>query len=301
MVEVMNQEQTTRNTKVITDENVQGKLQVDQPVTAKQNQERNMPKTNEQAGTSMVKQHNNGEKVIWKVKDKNNPRDNTMQQSKEDGGNQQNNINMEAGKSVNLDQNSNPNNKFLPNNQNSNQNEHEKGGSLVQASRDGRVAQHKKSIHKDHNQMSSKIPPPIKISSKFDQKLPVNNSINRNNSLQIPDPAPPTVTQSLATRLRANQLKNATPLIIDQPIITTCQGYPSITFYEEDFLGKMPGRCKYTLVGKFINVMPKMEAIRKSFIAQTQLTGGVKIAHFNSRHIYIDLDNEADRISIWTT
>ncbi|WMV45630.1 hypothetical protein MTR67_039015 [Solanum verrucosum] len=62
----------------------------------------------------------------------------------------------------------------------------------------------------------------------------------------------------------------------------------------------MPGRCKYTLVGKFINAMPKMEAIRKSFIAQTQLTGGVKIAYFNSRHIYIDLDNEADHISVWT-
>ncbi|KAH0639194.1 hypothetical protein KY285_035780 [Solanum tuberosum] len=62
----------------------------------------------------------------------------------------------------------------------------------------------------------------------------------------------------------------------------------------------MPGRYKYTLVGKFLNAMPRMEAIRKSFIAQTQLTGGVKIAHSNSRHIYIDLDNEADHISVWT-
>ncbi|KAH0652709.1 hypothetical protein KY289_030387 [Solanum tuberosum] len=95
-------------------------------------------------------------------------------------------------------------------------------------------------------------------------------------------------------------MKNATPMIIDQPIITTRQGYPSITFLEKDFLGKMPERCKYTLVGKFLNAMPRMEAIRKSFIAQTQLTGGVKIAHFNSRHIYIDLDNEADHISVWT-
>ncbi|KAH0737916.1 hypothetical protein KY290_036621 [Solanum tuberosum] len=63
---------------------------------------------------------------------------------------------------------------------------------------------------------------------------------------------------------------------------------------------KMLGRCKYTLVGKFINAMPKMEVIRRSFIAQTQLIGGVKIFHFNSRHIYIDLDNEADHISVWT-
>lgn len=46
--------------------------------------------------------------------------------------------------------------------------------------------------------------------------------------------------------------------------------------------------------------MPRMEVIRKSFISQTQLTSGVKIAHFNSRHIYIDLDNEADHITVWT-
>ncbi|KAG5606380.1 hypothetical protein H5410_027872 [Solanum commersonii] len=59
----------------------------------------------------------------------------------------------------------------------------------------------------------------------------------------------------------------------------------------------MAKRCKYTLVRKFINSMPKMEVIRKGVIAQTQLTGGVKIAHFNSRHIYIDLDNEADHIT----
>ncbi|XP_055814562.1 uncharacterized protein LOC129884257 [Solanum dulcamara] len=45
--------------------------------------------------------------------------------------------------------------------------------------------------------------------------------------------------------------------------------------------------------------MPKIELIRRSFIQQTQLTGGVKIAHFNARHIYIDLDNEEDHTSVW--
>ncbi|KAK4730433.1 hypothetical protein R3W88_023421 [Solanum pinnatisectum] len=161
------------------------------------------------------------------------------------------------------------------------------------------------------------IPPPIKISSNFDTYKPNlhnanQNNLNQNNNKpsphssfpknnqQIPDPSPPTVTQSLATRLRASQNTNVIPLNIAPPIITTRQGYPSITFHEEDFMLKMPGRCKYTLVGKFINAMPKMEMIRKSFIAQTQLTGGVKIAHFNSRHIYIDLDNEADHIAVWT-
>ncbi|KAG5604804.1 hypothetical protein H5410_026296 [Solanum commersonii] len=292
MVEVMYQEQMTRSTKAITDYNVQRNLQVDQSAATKQNQVKNSPKNNEQAGTSMDKQHRNREKSIWQVMDKTNSKDNTTHNARKEEK-----INKTTAAW-------------------SNQNENENGELLVQATREGGATQHGKNIRNHHNQMNSKIPPPIKISSNFDvyrpvqqktnqnnleqtlKKTPVNNFVNENNNHQIPDPAPPTVTQSLATRLRANQLKNATPMTIDQPIITTRQGYPSITFYEEDFLGKMSGRCKYTLVGKFINAMPKMEAIRKSFIAQTQLTGGVKIAYFNSRHIYIDLDNEADHISV---
>ncbi|KAH0756594.1 hypothetical protein KY290_026864 [Solanum tuberosum] len=307
IVEVMNQEQMTRNAKAITDEEVHRNLEVDPAAATKQNQVKNMPKSNEQAGTPMNKQHNNGEKFIWQVTDKTNSQNIPLQQREEEEGNQQTNSSMEAGKSVNLDHNTN-----------SKQNENEKEELLEQANRNGGVTQHEENIRKDHNQMSSKIPPPIKISSNFDvyrlvqqknnqnnpkqtlKKTPGSSSVNKNNHQQIPDPAPPTVTQSLATRLRVYQLKNTTPMIIDQPIITTRQGYPSITFYEEDFLGKMPGRCKYTLVGKYLNAMPKMEAIRKSFIAQTQLTGGVKIAHFNSRHIYIDFDNEANHISMWT-
>lgn len=46
--------------------------------------------------------------------------------------------------------------------------------------------------------------------------------------------------------------------------------------------------------------MPMMEVIKKCFIAQSELVGGVKIAQFNTRHIYIDLDNELDYINIWT-
>ena len=40
------------------------------------------------------------------------------------------------------------------------------------------------------------------------------------------------------------------PIDITPPIISTRQGYPSITFREEDFKVKMASRCKYTLVGK---------------------------------------------------
>ncbi|KAG5595028.1 hypothetical protein H5410_036260 [Solanum commersonii] len=109
--------------------------------------------------------------------------------------------------------------------------------------------------------IDSSIPHPIKISSNSDthkpnhqrnnqssprqnqNKPPINSSSTKNVNHQIPDPAPPTVTQSLATRLRANQIKNDIPLDINSPIISTRQGYPSITFHEEDFMFKMPGRC----------------------------------------------------------
>lgn len=52
--------------------------------------------------------------------------------------------------------------------------------------------------------------------------------------------------------------------------------------------------------GKFTNIMPRMEQVRKSFILQTQLMGGVNITHFNSRHVYIDMDNELDYQTVWT-
>lgn len=63
---------------------------------------------------------------------------------------------------------------------------------------------------------------------------------------------------------------------------------------------KLAARCKFTLIGKFSNTMPKVGLIRRSFILQTQLSGGVKIAHFNARYVYIDLDNELDYITVWT-
>ncbi|KAH0682785.1 hypothetical protein KY285_022210 [Solanum tuberosum] len=57
---------------------------------------------------------------------------------------------------------------------------------------------------------------------------------------------------------------------------------------------------RYTLVGKFTNSTPKMEVIKKSFVAQTHLIGTVNIAHYNSRHIYIDFDKQADHINVLT-
>ena len=68
--------------------------------------------------------------------------------------------------------------------------------------------------------------------------------------------------------------------------------FPAILLEEEDYYVKLVAVCKYTLVGKFKNTIPKMELVRKIVILQTQLTGSVKITHFNARHVNIDLDNE---------
>lgn len=46
--------------------------------------------------------------------------------------------------------------------------------------------------------------------------------------------------------------------------------------------------------------MPRMEVIRRSFVTQTELKGGVKIAHFNAKTVYIDLDNDYDHVTVWT-
>ncbi|KAH0763465.1 hypothetical protein KY290_019538 [Solanum tuberosum] len=116
----------------------------------------------------------------------------------------------------------------------------------------------------------------------------------------IPEPAPFTIVQSFAARLRYNQSKNETPIVLNSPVHTTRQGLPVVLLDEDDYNIKLAESCKHTLVGKFTNTMPKMELIRKSFTLQTQLTGGVKITHFNSRHVYIDLDNEFDYVTVWT-
>ncbi|KAH0642167.1 hypothetical protein KY289_033141 [Solanum tuberosum] len=169
-----------------------------------------------------------------------------------------------------------------------NQNMHEKGSHNIQV--DGNE-QTMENINKGNITIDPRIPPPIKVSSNFDtyksshpktnqfspkmnQNRPTPNSFGNNNTKsQIPEPSPLTVVHSLATRLRANQAKNTIPIIINPPIVASRQGRPSVTFYEDDFMINMAARCKYTLVGKFINVMPKMEVIRRSFSAQTHLTG----------------------------
>lgn len=69
-------------------------------------------------------------------------------------------------------------------------------------------------------------------------------------------------------------------------------------FKRDDYIVRFADICKFTVVGKFSNTMPRMEVIRKGFIDQTELRGPVKIAHFSARTVYIKLENEYDHSTI---
>lgn len=100
--------------------------------------------------------------------------------------------------------------------------------------------------------------------------------------------------QSFVTRLRYNQSKHEILIVLNDPIHTTRQGFPTVFLNENDYYVKFAEVRMYTLVPKFTITIPKMELVRKIFTLKTQLTGSVKITHFNSRHVYIDLENEFD-------
>ncbi|KAG5606139.1 hypothetical protein H5410_027631 [Solanum commersonii] len=125
-----------------------------------------------------------------------------------------------------------------------------------------------------------------KISNNFDKQAPPNQK-----SQQISHPNQPKVIQTLAARLRKIHVAHATSIELGQPVVI---------YDMDDFMNKLTVDCKYTLIGKFNTPMPKVELIRESFIMKTQLKGGVNIAHYNARHVFIDLENELDYNTIWT-
>ncbi|KAG5570446.1 hypothetical protein H5410_060212 [Solanum commersonii] len=119
---------------------------------------------------------------------------------------------------------------------------------------------------------------------KYDQP-----TTSANKKEHIPEPAPYTVVQTYAARLRHNQSKIDNSIKLTTPEVTTKQGLPAVLFVKEEVSGPLAEVCKYTLIGKFTHTMPN-----------TQLLGGVKIAHYNARHVFIDLDNELDYNTVWS-
>ncbi|KAK4729616.1 hypothetical protein R3W88_022604 [Solanum pinnatisectum] len=126
------------------------------------------------------------------------------------------------------------------------------------------------------------------------------NEGQKNKQEQSQAPAPYTVVQTLAARLRQIHAAQADPIELVAPIHTTKQGQLAVIYNMDDYMNKLAVDCKYTLIGKFTATMPKVELIRKSFILQTQLNGGVNIAHYNAKHVFIDLENELDYNTVWS-
>lgn len=91
---------------------------------------------------------------------------------------------------------------------------------------------------------------------------------------QIKEPAPYTVVQTYADRLRFNQSRKGVSINLSEPEITTKQGLPAVLYVKDEVLKDLASTCKFTLIGKFIYTMPRLELIRKNFILQTQLSGG---------------------------
>ncbi|KAH0746154.1 hypothetical protein KY285_007811 [Solanum tuberosum] len=87
-------------------------------------------------------------------------------------------------------------------------------------------------------------------------------------------PAPYTVVQTYADRLRYNQAKCDVPITLTAPEITTKQGLPAVLYVKEEVMRDLAAACKFTLIGKFSYTMPK--------------------------HVYIDLDNDLDYNMVWT-
>uniref|UniRef100_M1DHQ1 DUF4283 domain-containing protein n=1 Tax=Solanum tuberosum TaxID=4113 RepID=M1DHQ1_SOLTU len=94
------------------------------------------------------------------------------------------------------------------------------------------------------------------------------------------------------------EIAKTTKIDLIVPSRSTKQGRSTVMYDINDYMVTMSDSCIYTLIGKFYDPMPKMEVIRKNFITQVELSSSVRITHFNSRHIYIDLDNELYRATV---
>ncbi|KAG5568857.1 hypothetical protein H5410_064126 [Solanum commersonii] len=93
---------------------------------------------------------------------------------------------------------------------------------------------------------------------------PSQNHQNNYEKEQIPEPAPFTVVQSFAPKLRQNQAQNGNPKQLTLQAFTIRQGLLAAIFKKGDFMINLATQCKYTLVWKFSNTMPKIDLIRRN-------------------------------------
>ncbi|KAG5613690.1 hypothetical protein H5410_013514 [Solanum commersonii] len=213
IMQPLQQEQEKLFIRDFTDAKEQGKLQENQEIDTKGTQEAQLANDEAHSETSKDKQHGNGEKTKWKVKDTINSNANTMQQSNDKGRIQPGNTNKErAGKFVNFAPNVADHSDTSRNKLHIGQNELGKGRVVVTRKLSKRGSEDKiwgTSISMSHDIDPKILPPPLKVSSNFDSYRPnqpitnqtspkqnqhkpiVNSTFIKNANQQIPDPAPP--------------------------------------------------------------------------------------------------------------
>lgn len=107
--------------------------------------------------------------------------------------------------------------------------------------------------------------------------------------------------QTLASRLIHIQEAKASNVVLKTTLIETSkQRQPAVIFDIYDYMHTLTVNCKYTIFGKFSTTMPNVDLIKKSFIQQTPLSGDINIAHYNAKHVFIDLKNELDYNTLYT-
>lgn len=95
-----------------------------------------------------------------------------------------------------------------------------------------------------------------------------------------------------STRLKHIHEAQTPNIGINTPRQRTKHCCPTVIYDMHDYMHTLIVDCKYTLVGKFSTTMLKVELVRKRFTQQTELIRGVNTAHYNSRHLFIDIQND---------
>ena len=94
--------------------------------------------------------------------------------------------------------------------------------------------------------------------------IPPNNTFPKKD--YIPEPTPYTVIQTYADRLRHNKAKRGVIKKLTDPEITTKQELPAVLYVKDEVVKDFASTCKFTLIGKFIYTMSRVELIRNNII-----------------------------------
>lgn len=148
-------------------------------------------------------------------------------------------------------------------------------GTMKEIDRSNRIYNESGRHHEEHYQFnfpktSSNFHRPVHKGLNKITDQPSRNANNFHKKDQVLDPAPYTLIQTYADRLRYNQAKSGVSIKLTQPKITTKQGLPAVLHLKVEVIMDLSSTCKFTLISIFVYNMRTAELIRKSFILLTQ-------------------------------